>query len=154
VLIVSGAQLFDSLRSLSMNRMTRSLQALATLFLFVGASTIVASAQEPPSESKGQKAVELCSLDLTAEMGSGAGRRLRVRVITLDPGGVVAVHSHQDRPTIMHVLEGRVRSVWVGKPDRELGVGDCVAEGKDITHHWMENKGPEPVKYIAIDVTR
>jgi hypothetical protein len=29
-----------------------------------------------------------------------------------------------------------------------------VAEGKDITHHWLENNGGEPAKYIAVDVTK
>jgi quercetin dioxygenase-like cupin family protein len=90
-----------------MNRMT--LQALATLFLLVGAGTTAVNAQEPPSKSKGQKADELCSLDLTAEIDSGAGRRLRLRLITLEPGGVVAVHGHQERPTIMHVLYRRAQ---------------------------------------------
>jgi quercetin dioxygenase-like cupin family protein len=115
---------------------------------------IAAGAQELPAQSKRQKAVELCSLDLTAEIDSGAGRRLRVRMVTLEPGGVVGVHGHQDRPTLMHILDGNVLSHVAGKPDRVLGVGDCVAEGKDITQHWMENKGTEPLRYIAVDVTK
>jgi quercetin dioxygenase-like cupin family protein len=115
---------------------------------------VAATAQEPPTQSKGQKAVELCSLDLTAEIDSGAGRRLRVRLITLEPGGIVAVHGHQDRPTLMQVLEGSVLSHVAGKPDRILRVGDCAAEGKDVTHHWMETMGTEPVKYISVDVTK
>jgi quercetin dioxygenase-like cupin family protein len=135
-----------------MNRMT--MQAMAALFVLVGAGATTVDAQEPPSKSKGQQAAELCSLDLTAEIESGVGRRLRLRLITLDPGGVVSVHGHQERPTIMHVIEGRVLSHWVGKPDRVLGVGDCAAEGKDVTHHWMENAGTEPARYLAVDVTK
>jgi len=74
-----------------------------------------------------------------------------MRLITLEPGGIVAVHGHQDRPTIMHVTNGTLLSHWDGKPDRTLRAGDCV---KDITHHWMENTGTEPAKYIAVDVTK
>jgi len=54
----------------------------------------------------------------------------------------------------MHVTNGTLLSHWDGKPDRTLRAGDCVAEGKDITHHWMENTGTEPAKYIAVDVTK
>src|SRR5215831_15495850 len=111
-------------------------------------------AQEPPKESKGQNATELCTIDLSLEIASPQGRRLRMRLITLEPGGIVAVHGHQDRPTIMHVTNGTLLSHWGGKPDRTLRVGDCVAEGKDITHHWMENVGTEPAKYLAVDVTK
>jgi quercetin dioxygenase-like cupin family protein len=137
--------------------MTGMMQRLPTLTassLWLFGMIIAASAQDAPTQSKGQKAVELCSLDLTAEIDSGAGRKLRVRMITLEPGGIVAVHGHQDRPTLMHVLEGSVLSHVAGKPDRILHVGDCAAEGKDITHHWMETMGNEPVKYISVDVTK
>jgi quercetin dioxygenase-like cupin family protein len=139
-----------------MTRMTQCLLTLTLSSCWLGGMFIAASAQQPPPQSKGQKVVELCSLDLTAEIDSGAGRRLRVRLITLEPGGVVAVHGHQDRPTIMHVLEGYVISHVVDKADsiRILRDGDCVAEGKDITHHWMENAGTKTVRYIAVDVAK
>jgi quercetin dioxygenase-like cupin family protein len=103
---------------------------------------------------QGQKAIELCSLDRTAEIESVAGGRLRLRLITLEPGAVVAVRSHQDRPMIMQVLQGSMLSHLGGKPDRMLRVADCAAEGKDITRHWMENPGTEPITFIAIDVTQ
>ena len=126
---------------------------LATSILCIGGSGIAADAQ-PPAQSKGQTATDLCSLDLSAEIDSGAGRRLRVRLVTLEPGGVVAVHGHQDRPTIFYVAQGSLVSHWAGQPDRTLGVGECAAEGKDVTHHWMENTGSLPAKYIAADISK
>jgi quercetin dioxygenase-like cupin family protein len=137
-----------------MTGMTQRLLTLSASMFWFSGMIFAASAQEPPLESKGQNAIELCSLDLTAEIESVAGRRLRLRLITLEPGGVVAVHSHQDRPMIMQVLQGSMLSHLGDKPDRILRVGDCAAEGKDITRHWMENPGTEPIKFIAIDVTK
>ncbi len=139
---------------MSMTKITQCLMTLMACAFCLGGIVVAASAQEPPQQSKGQKAVELCALDLTAEIDSGAGRRLRVRLVTVEPGGIVAVHGHQERPTLMHVLEGNILSHVVGKPDRMLGAGDCVGEGKDVTHHWMENLGVKTVTYISVDVTK
>jgi quercetin dioxygenase-like cupin family protein len=111
------------------------------------------TAQEPPKESKGQTAAEHCTIDRSAGIASPKGRRLRMRLITLEPGGIVAVHGHEDRPTLMHVTSGTLPSHW-GGPDRTLRPGDCVAEGKDITQHWMENTGNGQATYISVDVTK
>jgi quercetin dioxygenase-like cupin family protein len=120
----------------------------------IGYLIVAAAAQVPPKESRGQKAKELCSIDLASEIDTGAGRRLRMRVLTLEPGGVVAVHGHQDRPTVMVVTKGTLLSHLAGKPDETLHVGDCIAEGNAVTAHWMENRGPDPVEYLSIDVFR
>jgi quercetin dioxygenase-like cupin family protein len=137
--------------------MTKSIRRLLTIAassLWLGGAVVAAGAQQPPTQTKGQKAVDLCALDLAAETDSGGGRRLRVRLITVEPGGVIGVHSHQERPTIFHVLEGSLLSHWPGKPDRILGAGDCAAEGRDITQHWMENTGTVAAKYIAVDISK
>jgi quercetin dioxygenase-like cupin family protein len=133
---------------------TRRLLTLMACSLWLGGMMMATKAQEPPKQSKGQQATDLCALDLTSEIDSGSGRRLRARLVTLEPGGVVAVHGHQDRPTIMHVVEGALLSHTAGQPDRIMRAGDCAAEGKAVVHHWMENTGPAPAKYIAIDVTK
>src|SRR5215831_19301302 len=87
---------------------------------FVGCSMVGAAAQEPPKESRGQKVKELCSIDLTSEIDTGAGRRLRMRALALEPGGVVAVHGHKDRPTVMVVTRGTLLSHLAGKQDETL----------------------------------
>jgi hypothetical protein len=83
-------------------------ELIATLCLhrFPRLAISAGSAQEPPKESKGQKVVELRSIDLTSEIDSNQGRRLRMRLITAEADGVVALHSHQDRPTLIHIKGG------------------------------------------------
>ena len=97
------------------------------------------------------KAVELRSIDLTSEIDSVQGRRLRLRRLTLEPGGVVAVHSHKDRPTVLHVIKGTLTSHPQGKPVQVLSAGDGLAEGKDA-NHWVQNTGNETAEFITVDV--
>src|SRR5262249_31581191 len=111
---------------------------LTACSLWLGGIMTATEAQEPPKQSKGQQAIDL----------------LRARFVTLEPGGVVAVHGHRDRPTIMHVVEGTLLSHTAGQPDRIMRTGDCAAEGKAVVQHWMGNTGTAAAKYISIDVTR
>jgi quercetin dioxygenase-like cupin family protein len=129
------------LREKPMTRMMQSLLSRPHLF---GAAESWARPALKNYPQKWRKPIELCSLDFAAECDSSTGRRLRAGLITLEPRGAIGVHDHQDRPTIIHVLEGRVLSYWAGKPDRILSVGDCAAEGKDVTHNWIENLGCKP----------
>ena len=71
-----------------MTRSTRRWLAPVACCSFMGCMIVAAGAQTPPKESKGQKAKELCAIDLTAEIDSGTGRRLRLRVI------IVGAHDH------------------------------------------------------------
>jgi len=64
------------------------LTVLAGLALVVGLGT-AGGQQTPPTENKGMKAPVVASLDLGQEIDGMQGRQLRMRVITLEPGGVV-----------------------------------------------------------------
>ena len=110
-----------------------------------------AVAQQPPTENKGLKAVELRSIELSSEIDSVQGRRLRLRLLTLEPGGVIGLHSHKDRPTVLHVIKGMLVSHPQGKPEVILGPGDGLADGKD-SNHWVQNTGSEPAECITVDV--
>ena len=72
--------------------------------------------QAAPTESKGVKFSPPTALDLSQEIDGVAGRQLRLRVVTLDPGGVVALHSHKGRPAVAYVHQG--------EPDK--AVVDCT----------------------------
>ena len=78
------------------------------------------------------------------------GRQLRMRMITVEPGGVIAVHSHKDRPGTAYVLKGTVIE-HRGDVAKEYGAGENWAEGGNATH-WVENKGTSPAVFIAVDI--
>jgi len=117
------------------------------------ASTLCLQAAIPqaPTENKGLKAVELRSVDLSSEIDSVQGRKLRLMLLTLEPGGVVGLHSHKDRPTVLHVIKGALTSHPQAKPEVVLRAGDGLAEGKD-SNFWVQNTGSEPAEFIWLPV--
>ena len=107
--------------------------------------------QSAPTETKGMKASPPTAMDLGPEVEGVEGRQLRLRVVTLEPGGVIALHTHKGRPGVAYVLQGALtehrEAGWV----KERKQGESWTEGKDVTH-WAENKGSEPVVVLAVDV--
>ena len=116
--------------------------------------TVAASAQrQPPNETVGQSEEALRSLDLTGELESGKGRPLRMRRITVQPGGALALHNHVDRPAVTYMLQGEMTYHQQGKPDVVVRAGGGFAEGRATTH-WGENTGKVPAVWIAVDIPK
>jgi hypothetical protein len=91
---------------MNLKRLSR-LTVLAGPALVLGLRT-AGGQQTPPTENKGMKAPLVASLDLGQEIDDMQGRQLRMRVITLEPGGVIAVHPHKDRPSVVYLLQGNM----------------------------------------------
>ena len=108
---------------------------------------------QTPTQSKGLSNIPLWSLDLSDEMDSVKGRPLRMRKVTLLPGGVIGLHTHKDRPAVSYLLQGEMVYHPQGKPEQVLKVGQGFAEGKDTTH-WAENRGTVPAVWIAVDIPK
>ncbi len=107
--------------------------------------------QAPPKENKGVKVGQTTQMDLGTEIERVQGRLLRMRVITVEPGGVVGLHSHKDRPAVAYIIQGTLTEYREGGWVQEHKAGESWSEGKDVTH-WAENKGPEPLVLVAADV--
>ena len=111
----------------------------------------VAVGQNAPTENKGVKAGPPTAINLAEQIEGLEGRQLRLRVITVEPGGIAAVHSHKGRPGVAYIAQGTVTEHREGSDAKDYGVGDVLVEDKD-TVHWAENKGNEPVIVVAVDV--
>ena len=103
-----------------------------------------------PTETKGVTQKLLATHDLGPEIEGMAGRQLRMRKVTIEPGGVFGVHNHKDRPGILYILEGTIIETRNGVA-KEYGPGEVFSEGKDTTH-WLENKGSVPVVFVPVDI--
>ena len=70
--------------------------AAALSILVVGGGLSTALAQQAPTENKGMKAEALSGFAL-GKQGSDdlAQRQMRIRQITIEPGGVAGFHSHK-----------------------------------------------------------
>jgi quercetin dioxygenase-like cupin family protein len=126
---------------------------IAVGFVVVFASGYAAGQRQPPSANVGQSEQLLRSLDLTSEMETTAGRPLRMRKITLQPGGVLGLHNHVDRPAVTYLLQGQMTYRQAGKPDVVIGPGEGFGEGRATTH-WAENTGTIPAVWIAVDIPK
>ncbi len=111
----------------------------------------VAVGQNAPTDSKGMKVSPPTTLDLGGQIEGVEGRQLRLRVVTLEPGGVVGIHSHNGRPAVAYVVQGTLTEHVEGGGMHERREGESWVEGKAITH-WAENKGSKPVVVVAVDV--
>ena len=80
------------------------------------------------------------------------GRQLRTRRLVVQPGGVVPVHSHADRPALIVVVSG---SITEHRSDSATPVehraGDISREADGISHYWI-NHGNEPAVLLSSDV--
>jgi quercetin dioxygenase-like cupin family protein len=126
---------------------------IGIVLVFVFLSGYVAGQRQPPTTTVGQGEQLLRSLDLSSEFESPQGRILRMRKITLQPGGVLAVHNHVDRPAITYLLQGQMTYHQDGRPDLVANPGEGFAEGRATTH-WGESTGTVPAVWIAVDILK
>lgn len=119
------------------------------LVLCVGLGSVIGQ-ETAPTENKGVTVKQLSSVDLGPEIEGMTGRQLRMRMITIEPGGILGIHSHKDRPGTAYVLQGKIIN-HQGDMAKEYGVGDSWSENRD-TMHWLENKGTTPAMLIAADI--
>jgi quercetin dioxygenase-like cupin family protein len=119
----------------------------------VAGAIVVGAQRQPPPQNVGQAEELLRSLDLTNELESGNGRPLRMRRITVQPGGALALHNHVDRPAVTYMLQGEMTYHQQGRPDVVVRPGDGFAEGRATTH-WGENTGTVPAVWIAVDIPK
>lgn len=125
--------------------------ATALLVLVFLAGYAAGQRQPPPPQNVGQSQEVLRTIDLTDEIASTRGRALRMRRVTLQPGGRQALHNHVDRPAMTYMLQGQMTYYQDGKPAVVANPGDGFAEGR-ATAHWGENTGSGPAVWIAVDI--
>jgi quercetin dioxygenase-like cupin family protein len=104
-------------------------------------------------ETKGVTVKLLAALDLGPEIGSMAGRQLRMRMVTFEPKAVFGpIHDHKDRPGMVYILQGTITDHRDGVA-KEYGPGVGWPEDKS-TSHWLENRGTTLAAEISVDIVR
>ena len=104
-------------------------------------------------ETRGVEVELLATVDLGAEIQGMEGCRLRMRMVTIEPGGVFGpVHDHVGRPGTVYVLKGTITDHRDGIAT-DYGPGVGWPEDRD-TLHWLENKGAIPAVEISVDIVQ
>ena len=112
---------------------------------------VVVGENTPPEKMRGMIVSAPTALDLSEQFDSVDGRRLRMRVITFQPGGAAPLHSHKGRPGIVYVLKGTLTEHVEGKGVFDHQEGDSFVEDKN-TVHWAENRTNQTTVVLASDI--
>ena len=121
----------------------------SAIFLGWGASTV--SAEDAPKGNKGFTASKTTVVDLGPEIEGMAGRQLRMRVLTIEPGGYIGIHSHKNRPAVVYFMQGTDEVGLADGSKKVLHPGDTSATPGNTTH-YHRNVGKDNVVLIAVDV--
>src|SRR5712672_2789148 len=80
--------------------------ALLASAMILGCGAKIADAQDAPKDNKGYTASKTTVVELGPEIEGMAGRQLRLRLLTIEPGGHIGLHSHKDRPAVVYFMQG------------------------------------------------
>lgn len=104
-----------------------------------------------PTAPKGVTDTLIGSVDLAKEI-MVPDRHLRTRRLVVQPGGIVPMHSHVDRPALIYTVSGAIMEYRsdCAVPVTHKG-GEISREADGISHYWV-NKGKVPVVLLSSDV--
>ena len=109
--------------------------------------------EEGAPATKGVTVKLLGTVDLGPEIEGMAGRQLRMRMVTMEPGAVFGpIHDHKDRPGIVYIMEGTITDHRDGVAT-DYGPGVGWPEDRN-TMHWLENRGASRAVEISVDIVR
>ncbi|MEM9010602.1 MAG: cupin domain-containing protein [Pseudomonadota bacterium] len=105
-----------------------------------------------PAAPQGFTLRDLNVIDLGKEFPEGGTLGFRTRYVTLAPGGIVPIHSHEGRPALTYIISGEAiehRSDTDGPIVRRAGEVTMDVGG---IAQWWENAGDVPVVMLVGDV--
>jgi quercetin dioxygenase-like cupin family protein len=105
-----------------------------------------------PTAPVGVVDTELASVNLAGENVKLAQRRLRLRHMTIAPGGIVPLHSHEDRPALIMVNSGEIYECNSKCAVPILHKAGETAREFMGTKHWWKNSGSQPVDLTIGDI--
>jgi quercetin dioxygenase-like cupin family protein len=98
--------------------------------------------------------VTLGSIDLEKQPARLKERELRFRKLTIEPGGIVPWHSHDDRPALIFVQQGEIVEYASNCVDPIVHKAGDIRPEVFGTSHWWKNLGTETVILYVGDVRK
>lgn len=115
------------------------------------ATTACLAAIPLPKEKIGVTNIETAAIALPKTFDMTKGRTLRMRKVTIEPGGALPMHSHIDRPSAAYVLEGTLTEV----PEGETEGHQIASETSYATFakgHALLNQGRKKAVFLEVDI--
>jgi quercetin dioxygenase-like cupin family protein len=117
------------------------------------ADKVMVDATKPDSSpAKGVTDNVLAAIDLAQEPAKIDNRMLRLRKLTIAPGGVVPWHSHADRPAIIYIINGEITEYASNCAVPIVHKTGEVARETHATAHWWKNSSKETVVLLSADI--
>jgi quercetin dioxygenase-like cupin family protein len=104
--------------------------------------------------AKGVTDTVLAAIDLEKEPANIKERQLRFRKLTIEPGGIVPWHSHDDRPALIFVQQGEIVEYASNCVDPIVHKAGDIRPEVHGTSHWWKNLGKETVILYVGDVRK
>jgi quercetin dioxygenase-like cupin family protein len=98
--------------------------------------------------------VTLGSIDLEKQPAHIKDRELRFRRLTIEPGGIVPWHSHDDRPALIYVQQGEIVEYASNCSEPIVHKAGEIRPEVFGTSHWWKNLGKETVILYVGDVRK
>ena len=114
----------------------------------VGANALAGAPMAPV----GVMEMELASIDLSKENVNLPERRLRFRHMEIQPGGVVPLHSHEDRPALIMVNQGQIFENSSKCTVPILHKANEISREFLGVKHWWKNDGNVVVVLTIADI--
>ena len=96
--------------------------------------------------------VTLGTIDLGKQPAHIEGRELRFRKLTIEPGGIVPWHSHDDRPALIFVQQGEIVEYASNCSEPIVHQAGEIRPETSGTSHWWKNHGSKTVVLFVGDV--
>ena len=130
-------------------KISRSILLVSAAFGLVS----MAMAADAPKGNVGYKSSKPTVVDLGPEFSAMTGWQLRLRVLTIEPGGHIGMHSHKDRPSVVYFLQGTDTVTRDDGSSHTFHVGDTTGE-PGTTVHWHKNDGKDDVILVTADILK
>ena len=105
-----------------------------------------------PSAPVGIVDREIAAIDLANENVKLSQRRLRMRQMTIAPGGIVPLHDHADRPALIMVVAGEIYENSSKCTVPILHKAGEVSREFLGTKHWWKYETNKPVELTIADI--
>jgi quercetin dioxygenase-like cupin family protein len=94
----------------------------------------------------------IASIDLADEAVKLKDHKFRLRQLVVQPGGVVAWHSHEERPAIIYIVSGSIVEYASSCAVPITHKAGDVARETHTTKHWWKNTSKRPTVLLSTDI--
>lgn len=117
------------------------------------ADKVTTDGQRPgPSAHKSVTDTVIASIDLNQEAPKLNEHEFRLRRLVVQPGGIVAWHSHEERPAIIYIISGTITEYASTCAVPIVHHAGDVARETRLTKHWWKNTTSKRVVLLSADI--